>query len=184
MQKNIFKNYSKSGLNHKMLSLSRWNTIIFLIEDPFKQCWELLSPIQVLKNKTKVIRANLWIFILILETHFIFVTFQFWWHFSWVTFQFWWHNRFSNQDIDDMRNVSGLLTLNKIGDTFVLMIIQFLCHLNFYNISVLWNFSFGRFLISLLAIFDHFWPFWFIWDHFGSILKQSWVFWTILEHLG
>ena len=139
-----------------MLSLSRWNAIIFLIEDPFKQCWELLSPIQVFKNKTKVIRANLWISILILETHFVFVTFQFWWHFSWVTFQFWWHNRFSNQDIDDMRNVSGLLTLNQIGDTFVLMIIQFLCHLNFYNISVLWNFSFGRFLISLLAIFDHF----------------------------
>ena len=36
MQTNIFKNYFKSGLNHKILSLSRWNTIIFLKEDPFK----------------------------------------------------------------------------------------------------------------------------------------------------
>ena len=37
MQKNIFKNYFKSGLNHKILSLSRWKTILFLMEDPFKR---------------------------------------------------------------------------------------------------------------------------------------------------
>ena len=28
---------SKSDLNPKMLSLLRWNTIIFLMEDPFKE---------------------------------------------------------------------------------------------------------------------------------------------------
>ena len=43
MQKNIFKNYFKNGLNHKMLSLSRWNTIIFLMEDPFNSQQSLSS---------------------------------------------------------------------------------------------------------------------------------------------
>ena len=39
MQKNIFKKYSNSGLNHKMLSLSRCNIVVFLMEDPFNpQC--------------------------------------------------------------------------------------------------------------------------------------------------
>ena len=32
---------------------------------------------------------------------------------------------FPPKDIDDMRNISGLLTLNKIGDILVLMEIQF-----------------------------------------------------------
>ena len=34
--KKKFKKKSKSGLKHKMLSLLRLNTIIFLMEDPFK----------------------------------------------------------------------------------------------------------------------------------------------------
>ena len=42
-EKNIFKNYLWSGLKHKMLSLLRWNTIIFLMEDPFKTVGYLLK---------------------------------------------------------------------------------------------------------------------------------------------
>ena len=36
MHKDIFKINSKSGLEHTILSLLRLNTIIFLMENPFK----------------------------------------------------------------------------------------------------------------------------------------------------
>ena len=38
MQKYIYKIISKSGIKHKLLSLLRWKTIIFSMEDPFKKC--------------------------------------------------------------------------------------------------------------------------------------------------
>ena len=44
MPLNIFKKNSESGHNHKMLSLSRWKTLIFLMEDPFKRPRVKLSP--------------------------------------------------------------------------------------------------------------------------------------------
>ena len=56
MQKYIFKKNSKSGVNHKVLSILRWNIFFsfFLMEDPFKSIRDQIHCLKEDLNTKKI----------------------------------------------------------------------------------------------------------------------------------